>query len=62
MADKKLSFSSCLSGTPSITVNKLKGSENCQSWANFVTLWFSGNDCEDHLTSTETSVATDKRP
>ena len=45
-----------------IIVNKLKGSDNYQSWANFVKLWFIGNGVEDHLTSTESSVAEDKRP
>ena len=55
MAEKESSFSSFLSGTPLIYVNILKGSENYQTWANSVTLWFTGNGCEDHLTSTETS-------
>ena len=45
-----------------IIVNKLKGSDNYQSWANFVKLWFIGNGVEDHLTSMESSVAEDKRP
>ena len=62
MAEKALSFSSFLAGTPMITVNRLKGSDNYQSWANFVTLWFTGNGVEDHLTSTESSVNVDKRP
>ena len=62
MANKALSFSSYLSKTPMITVNRLKGSDKYQSWANSVKLWFTGNGCEDHLTSTESSVAEDKRP
>ena len=41
-------------------MNRLKGSENYQSWANSVTLWFTGNGCEDYLTSTETSFAEDQ--
>ena len=49
-----------LSRTPSITMNRLKGSENYQSWANSVTLWFTGNGCEDYLSSTETSFAEDQ--
>ena len=56
MADKALSFSSYLSRTPMITVNILKGSENYQSWANSVKLWFIGNGCEDCLTSMKSSV------
>ena len=62
MANKEPSFCSFLSGTPSITMNRLKGSENYQSWANSVSLWFTSNGCEDHLTSTKTSVPKDKRP
>ena len=61
MANKAPSFSSYLSGTPMITINRLKGSDNYQSWANSVKLWFTGNGCEDHLTSTESSVPEDKR-
>ena len=45
-----------------ITVNILKGSDNYQSWANFVKLWFTENGCEDHLTSKKFSVSEDKRP
>ena len=59
MANKGLSFSSFLSGTPMITMNKLKGSKNYQSWANFVTLWCIGVGCEDHLTTTKSSLAED---
>ena len=62
MADKTPSFSSYLSGTLMITVNRLKGSDNYQSWINSVKLWFIVNRCEDHLTSTEFCVAEDKRP
>ena len=61
MADKAPSFSSYLYENPMITMNRLKGSDNYQSWANFVKLWFIGNDCEDHLTSTKSSVLEDKR-
>ena len=45
-----------------IIVNRLNRSDNYQSWVNSVTLWFIGNGVEDHLTSTESSVAVDKRP
>ena len=62
MADKAQNFSSFLSGTPMITVNQLKESDNYQSWANSVTLWFIGNGVGDYLTSTESSVAEDKCP
>ena len=62
MAEIASSFSSFLSGTPMTTVNRLKGRDNYQSWVNSVTLWFTGNGVEDHLTSTESSVEEDKRP
>ena len=62
MADKASSFSSFMSGTPMITVNRLKGSDNYQSWANAVTLWFTGNGVEDNSTSTKSSVEEDKCP
>ena len=62
MAEIALSFSLFLSGTPMITVNRIKRSDNYQSWANSVTLRFIGNGVEDHLTSTESSVEEDKRP
>ena len=44
-----------------ITLDKLTGSENYQSWANSVDLWFIGNGCEDHLTTVDTSIPEDKR-
>ena len=62
MAGKAPTFSSFLPGTPMINVNRLKGSDNYQSLANSVTLWFTGNGVEDHLTSIESSIAADKRP
>ena len=62
MAQKASSFSSFLFGTPMITANRFKGSDNYQSWANAVTLWFTRNGVEDHLTSTKSSVEEDKRP
>ena len=62
MDEKASSFSSFLSGTPMITVNRLKGSDNYQSCANYVTLWFTRNGVEDHLTSMKSSVEEDKHP
>ena len=44
-----------------ITLDKLTKSENYQSWEDSVDLWFIGNGCEDHLTTTDTSVPEDKR-
>ena len=44
-----------------ITLDKLTGSEHYQSWANSVDLWFIGNDCEDHLTTVDTSIPKDQR-
>ena len=52
MAEKASSFYSFMSETPMITVNRLKGSDNYQSWGNSVTLWFTKNGVEDHMTST----------
>ena len=62
MANKAPSFSSYPYGTPMITMNRLKGSDNYQSWANSVKLWFIGNGVKDHVASTESSVAEDKHP
>ena len=62
MADKNLTFSSFVSGTPMITLDKLLGSENYLSWVDYVELWFIGNGCEDHLTTSERSIAEDKSP
>ena len=49
IAEKYQTFNSFVSGTPMITLNKLTRSENYQSWANSVDLWFIGNGCEDLL-------------
>ena len=56
MAEKSQTFNSFVSGTPMITLDKLTGSENYQSWENSVDLWFISNGCEDHLTITDTSI------
>ena len=60
MAKKGPTFNSFVSGTPMITLNKLTGSENYQSWANSVDLWFIGNGCENHLTIVDISIPKDK--
>ena len=60
MIEKGQTFNSFVSGTPVITLDKLMGSENYQSWADWVDLWFIGNGCEDHLTTTDTSIPEDK--
>ena len=44
-----------------ITLDKFIGSENYQSWADLVDLWFIGNGCEDHLITVDTSIPKDKR-
>ena len=46
MAEKGQTFNSFVSGTPMITLDKLTGSENYQSWADSVDLWFIRNGCE----------------
>ena len=44
-----------------ITLDKLTKSENYQSWADSADLSFIGNECEDHLTTPDTSIPKDKR-
>ena len=61
MAEKCQTFNSFVSETPMITLDKLTGSENYQSWVDLVDLWFIGNGCEDHLTTVDTSIPEDKR-
>ena len=61
MAEKSQNFNSFVSGTPMITLDKLTGSENYQSWVDSVDLLFIGNGCEDHLTTADTSIPEDKR-
>ena len=56
MAEKGLTFNSFVFGIPMITLDKLTGSENYQSWADSVDLWFI-----DHLTTADTSIPDDKR-
>ena len=61
MAEKCQTFNYFVSGTLTITLDKLTGSENYQSWADSMDLWFIGNGCEDHLTTADTSIPEDKR-
>ena len=61
MTGKGQIFNFFVSGTPMITLDELTGSENYQSWADSVDLWFIGNGCEDHLTTVDTSIPEDKR-
>ena len=56
MAKRGQTFNSFVSGTSMITMDKLTGSENYQSWADSVDLWFISNGCEDHLTIADTSI------
>ena len=61
MAKKGQTFNSFVSETPMITLDKLTWSENYQSWADSVDLWFIGTGCEDHLTTASISILEDKR-
>ena len=61
MAEIGQTFNFFVFGTPMITLDKLTGSENYQSWADSMDLWFIGNRCEDHLTTADTSILEDKR-
>ena len=62
MVAKGQTFNSFVSGTPMLTLDKLLRSENYQSWADSVDLWFIGNGCEDHLTTVDTSIPENQRP
>ena len=62
MVAKGQTFNSFVFGIPIITLDKLMGSKNYQSWADSVDLWFIGNGCEDHFTTTNTSIPEDQRP
>ena len=61
MAKKGQTFNYFVSGTPMITLDKLMGRENYQSWVDSVDLWFIGNGCENHLITVDTSIPEDKR-
>ena len=62
MAAKGQTFNSFISGTPMIILDKLTGSENYLSWADFVDLRFIGNGYKDHLTTVGTSIPKDQCP
>ena len=60
MAENGQTFNFFVFGTPMITLDKLIGSKNYQSWADSMDLWFISNGCEDHLTTMDTSIPEDK--
>ena len=53
MATKNPIFTSVISGSPTISSEKLIGSENYLSSSSSVELWFMGQDYEDHLITPE---------
>eukprot|EP00261_Vitis_vinifera_P037496 XP_019078739.1 PREDICTED: uncharacterized protein LOC100256524 isoform X2 [Vitis vinifera] len=56
MATKNPIFTSVISRSPTITSEKLIGSENYLSWSAFVELWFMGQGYEDHLVTPEDAI------
>ena len=56
MVTKNPIFTSVISGSPTITLEKLIGSENYLSWLAFVELWFMGQGYEDHLVTPENVI------
>nr|CAN62317.1 hypothetical protein VITISV_026526 [Vitis vinifera] len=56
MATKNPIFTSVISGSPTITWEKLIGSENYLSWSASVELWFMGQGYEDHLVTPEDAI------
>ena len=56
MATKTSIFSSIISRSPTITTEKLVGSENYLSWSVSVELWFMGQEYEDHLVTQEADI------
>ncbi|RVW56411.1 Retrovirus-related Pol polyprotein from transposon RE1 [Vitis vinifera] len=56
MTTKNQIFTSVLSGSPLITLEKLVGSENYLSWSASVELWFMGQGYEDHLVTQEADI------
>ena len=62
MVAKCQTFNSFVFRTPMITFDKRMHNKSYLSWANSVDLWFIGNGCEDHLTTTDTSIPEDQRP
>ena len=53
MATKHPIFTYVISGSPTITSEKLIGSENYFFWLAYVELWFMGQGYEDHLITPE---------
>ena len=56
MATKNPIFTFVISGSPTITSEKLIGSENYLSWSASVELWFMGQGYEDHLITPEDAI------
>ena len=56
IATKNPIFTSVISGSPTITSEKLIGSENYLSWLVSVELWFMGQGNEDHLITLEDAI------
>ncbi|KAJ9693466.1 hypothetical protein PVL29_012301 [Vitis rotundifolia] len=56
MATKNPIVTSIISGSPTITSEKLIGSENYLSWSTSMELWFMGQGYEDHLVTPEDAI------
>ncbi|RVX13346.1 hypothetical protein CK203_020969 [Vitis vinifera] len=56
MATKNPIFTFVISGSPTITSEKLIGSENYLSWSASMELWFMGKGYEDHLVTPEDAI------
>ncbi|RVW77227.1 Retrovirus-related Pol polyprotein from transposon TNT 1-94 [Vitis vinifera] len=56
MATKNPIFTSVISGSPTITWEKIDCSENYLSWSASVELWFMGQGYEDHLVTPEDAI------
>ena len=56
MATKNPIFTSVISRSPTITLEKLIGNENYLSWSASVELWFMGQGYEDHLITPEDAI------
>ena len=56
MATKNTIFTSVISGSPTITSEKLIGSKNYLSWSSSVELWFMGQGYEDHLITPKDAI------
>ena len=56
MATKNPIFTFVISRSPTITLEKLIGSENYLSWSASVELWFMGQGYEDHLVTPKDAI------